>query len=101
VGRNEIRDVEDHAQQAVNPGDEVELRHRQVPEPERDRDRRHRRRAPEVGDHHQRPPAQPVDPDPGRQREEQEREHGERAQQRDTERPGAEHVERRQRQGEQ
>src|SRR5439155_2023051 len=52
----------------------------------RDRNRSERERAPEVRHHEDRPARQPVDPDPGRQAEEQERKEVDRSKRRDLER---------------
>ena len=68
-----VGDVEEHRQAAVDEADDVQLPDREGVEVEGDRDRRDRDRPAEVADDQDRPPAEPVDPDAGRQAEQDER----------------------------
>ena len=70
--------------------DEVELPERQCVSDVRDRDRGEERRAAEVADDQDRPPAHAVDPDSRRQREEDERQEAEHSDQGDLECAGVE-----------
>jgi hypothetical protein len=96
-----VRDVEEDGQHADDEGDGEELQDVERAERVRDRDRSEGERASHVADDQDRPSREPVDPDTGREGEQQERQLLEDGQRRDGEGARMEDVDRRQRQREQ
>ena len=95
-----VRDVEEDRADADEEPDDVELAEREDVGDVRDRDRREERGASEVAGDEDRASPEPVDPDAGRQREEQEREELDGSERGDLERAGVEDEDRDERQRE-
>ena len=89
-----VGDVEEDLERASQERDDVDLPDRQPPREESDRDRREERGAREVGADEDRAPSHPVDPDPGRQREEDPRQEADDAEDSKLQRPGVEDLDR-------
>ena len=81
-----VRDVEEDRQRSGDEADDVELRERDVTDEGGERNRPERRRASEIRENHDRPARQPVDPDAGREGEDQKRQEVDRRERRDLER---------------
>ena len=91
--------VEERRQDRREPGHDQQLREGQDPEREGDGHGPEQDRPPEIGPDEHRPPAQPIHPRAGHEPEDERRAELQRAQERDLDRPGAQHEDRRQRQG--
>ena len=95
-----VRDVEEDGAYPDEESDDEELRQRQDVGDVRDRDRREQCCAPEVAADEDRTPREPIDPHPGRQGEEDERQELDDAERGDLERGRVEHENRRERERE-
>lgn len=94
-----LSELEEDRQHTDGEADEVQLAQREAVDGVRERDRDERRGTSDVGCDEYRAAREPVDPDAGRQTEEQKRQELERREKRHLERAGLEHEYRRQWQG--